>query len=97
MPAFVRVGDLCTGHGCYPPRPCITGSPNVYSNGKAIHRQGDAWDIHCDCKCEHAHGAVTARGSSSVFINGIPAARVGDPLTCGSACAQGSPECGSGG
>lgn len=96
MPAFVRVGDLCTGHGCFPPRPCIQGSPNVFANGKSINRVGDAWGVHCNCKCENAHSGVTARGSSSIRINSIPAARVGDPINCGSACAQGSFNTGGG-
>jgi uncharacterized Zn-binding protein involved in type VI secretion len=88
MPAAKRLGDICTGHGCWPPRPNVEASPNVFVNGIAAHREGDAWDIHCcDASC---HSSVLATGSSTVFINGKPAARIGDPVACGSLVAQGS-------
>lgn len=43
----VRMGDICTGHGCYPARPNVAGSPDVYVNSLPVHRQGDAWAAHC--------------------------------------------------
>ena len=36
MPAVTRLGDLCTGHGCYPPRPNITAASTVFVNGKNL-------------------------------------------------------------
>lgn len=89
MPGLVRLGDLCTGHtGAYEPRPCIEASNNVFINGKGIHRKGDAWDTHCNFwSC---HGGVMIGGSSTIFINGIAAAQVGDLISCGSRAAQGS-------
>lgn len=33
--------------GCYPPRPNIEASPNVYVNGIAVHRETDGWATHC--------------------------------------------------
>lgn len=42
-----RLADLCTGHGCYPPRPNIEGSPNVFVNSRPHHRLGDGWSVHC--------------------------------------------------
>ena len=39
MPAVTRIGDNCTGHGCFPPRPSIAGSGNVFVKSKAVHRQ----------------------------------------------------------
>ncbi|MEM4618919.1 MAG: hypothetical protein QW607_01765 [Desulfurococcaceae archaeon] len=42
----VRLGDMSCGHACFPPRPNIEASPNVFVNGRGAHRLGDAWDIH---------------------------------------------------
>lgn len=88
MPAATRINDQCSGHGCHPPRPNIQGSGNVFINGLAAHRQGDAWAVHCcgsDC-----HDSTTSAGSSKVFVNGKQLARIGDPVACGSIIAQGS-------
>jgi len=88
MPSATRIGDECTGHGCFPPRVNDEGSSNVFINGVGAHRQGDHWVTHCcDDKC---HDSSAASGSSSVYINGISGMRVGDPIGCGSAVAQGS-------
>lgn len=93
MPAVTRLGDTCTGHECFPPRNSIEGSPDVFVNGKAAHRQGDGWDVHT---CTHpkvphgTHGGSLAAGSSSVFVNGKQLGRVGDPVDCGSSVAAGS-------
>jgi len=90
MPAVVRLGDQCSGHNpCFPPRPNVQGSPDVFVNSLPVHRLGDAWDIHCcgpDC-----HDGVAASGSSNVFVNGKPVCRVGDSVSCGSTMAEGSP------
>lgn len=88
MPAVCRMGDVCTGHGCYPSRPNVQGSPSVYANGIAVHRQSDAWAAHC---CVTCHASVLAAGSSTVFCNGLQTGRVGDPVACGSHVAMGSP------
>ncbi|WP_313453326.1 PAAR domain-containing protein [Stutzerimonas nitrititolerans] len=89
MPAVVRLGDVCSGHGSFPSRPNISASPNVRINRKGAHRVGDAWAVHCDpTSC---HGGVEATGSGTVRVNGKPLARVGDQVDCGSTCAQGSP------
>jgi len=47
MPAAVRLGDSSCGHGCWPSRPNIEASENVFINQKGAHRVGDAWDVHC--------------------------------------------------
>lgn len=88
MPAVTRLGDNCTGHGCWPPRPNISASPNVYVNGIPVHRQDDAWAVHC-CG-PSCHAGQLATGSSTVYINGKKCGRIGDPLDCGSSVAQGS-------
>jgi len=89
MPAAVRLGDECTGHGCFPSRVNDQGSPNVFINGKPAHRQGDHWVTHC-CAIP-CHDSTASGGSSSVFVNGKPKVRIGDEVACGSAAAQGSP------
>lgn len=87
MPASVRLHDICTGHGCYPPRPNIQGSPNVWVNGRPKHRVTDAWASHC---CGDCHGSVQATGSPNVWVNGLAAARIGDLVACGSRNLTGS-------
>lgn len=87
MAAVARLGDYCTGHGCWPPRPGASASPDVFVNGIPAHRVGDGWMVHC---CKTCHPGTVASGSGSVFINGRPAARIGDSISCGSLIAQGS-------
>jgi len=82
MPNVVRLGDLCTGHGCFPSRPNDEASPDVFVNGIGVHRQGDHWATHC-CP-PPCHDGVLAAGSFTVFVNGKQIARVGDPVSCGS-------------
>lgn len=95
MPAVTRLGDHCTGHGCWPSRPCISASPNVYVNHIPVHRQGDKWATHC-CG-PSCHDGVLASGSSSVYVNGKQVARIGDPVSCGSKVQEGSPNVFAGG
>lgn len=87
MPAVSRLNDLCTGHGCWPPRANDQASENVFVNGLGAHRQGDHWAAHT---CLSTHDSTLAQGSPTVFVNGKPLARVGDPVACGSAVATGS-------
>lgn len=87
MPA-ARLADICTGHGCFPPRKNIEGSNNVFVNGRPHHRKGDGWAVHC-CIIT-CHSSTTCSGSHSVFINGKPAARVQDTVCCGSKIMTGS-------
>jgi len=89
MPAAARLGDYCTGHGCFPPRTGLEASNDIFINGIAAHRFGDAWDVHC-CR-NSCHAGQVAQGSTRVFINGLAAARIGDSVACGSLIAMGSP------
>lgn len=88
MPAAHRLGDICTGHSCYPPRPNVQGSPNVFVNSIPSHRVGDGWGPHCCGGCHRGHAAC---GSPNVFVNGKPKCRIGDAVDCGSKMATGSP------
>lgn len=89
MPAVTRQGDICTGHGSFPPRPSTGGSGDVYANGIAVHRQGDGWAIHCN-SAPTCHDGSLASGSGSVYANGKQLGRIGDPVDCGSTVAAGS-------
>jgi uncharacterized Zn-binding protein involved in type VI secretion len=95
MPAVTRLGDSCTGHGCFPSRPSTSASPDVFVNSIAAHRQGDSWASHC-CG-PPCHGSTLAAGSGTVFVNGKQLGRIGDPVACGSAVAGGSGDVFAGG
>jgi uncharacterized Zn-binding protein involved in type VI secretion len=89
MPAVSRAGDICSGHGCFPPRPAASGSGDVFINGAPALRTGDSFGAHA-CGTS-AHASSAGQGSTSVFVNGKPLMRIGDPVNCGSVVAQGSP------
>lgn len=98
MPAVVRLGDTSTGHPhCYPSRPNIEASPNVFINGLGAHRLGDAWASHGACPDHVPHGGNASGGSSTVFVNGRALCRIGDPISCGDTMATGSPNVFAGG
>lgn len=82
--------DVCTGHGCWPPRNNASGSPDVFTNGLKNHRQSDDWNVHC-CP-PPCHSGKLAQGSPTVFTNGLQQGRIGDPISCGSTVATGSPD-----
>ena len=88
MPAVSFEGAIGTGHGCFPPRANVQGSGDVFVNGIGVHRESDAWGTHC-CGSS-CHDSELAAGSSTVYANGLQLARVGDPVACGSAVAEGS-------
>lgn len=88
----VRVGDLTTGHGPYPPQLAHEGSPNVFINGQPAMRAYDDWDPHCCPSANICHdGLVITTANKTVLVNGSPLVRIGDYLDCGSVCKEGSP------
>ncbi|MGL4735690.1 MAG: PAAR domain-containing protein [Enterovibrio sp.] len=89
MPAAARKGDMCTGHGDFPPRASISGNETVLINGKAALCVGDGWDTHCN-PLPVCHNGVQSVGSGTVFVGGKALARVGDAVSCGSSIASGS-------
>lgn len=96
MPAATRVGDADVAHCSGMTR--AQGSPNVYVNGIAWSRQGDVNTPHLKppAICV-THTAPITTGSSTVFINGKGAGRVGDALTDCTSVAAGSPNVFAGG
>lgn len=89
MAGVARQGDACSGHGPWPPRASTGGSGDVFVNGRAAHRQGDGWAVHCTPE-GLCHPGALAAGSASVFVNGRSLGRIGDPVGCGSVVAGGS-------
>lgn len=90
MPAITRLGDIGTGHGCWPPRPNVEASPDVFAEGAGVHRAGDAWAPHTCPAIPETHASILAAGSASVFVNGRAVGRIGDPVACGSRVATGT-------
>lgn len=80
-------GALCTGHGCFPPRPNDQASDDVFVNNIAVHRHTDHWTTHV---CVSSHDSNLSSGSGTVYVNNLQCSRIGDPVACGSAIAQGS-------
>ena len=95
MPAVARIGDANVSHCSGMVQ--AEGSGNVFVNGRPWSREGDNNTVHlkpCGDSC-CPHSAPISSGSSSVFVNGFAAGRVGDP-TCTS-IAEGSPDVFAGG
>ena len=91
-----RMLDLSTVDPCgAPPRPNTEGSGNVFVNNIPVHLMGMLWAKHA-CPGSSPHPSPpfvfdsTVSGSSSVFVNGIPLARMTDPISCGSVIGAGS-------
>ena len=96
MPAITRIGDADVIHCSVPTR--AAGSPDVFVNGIAVSRQGDANTTHMknppDCDVPHSTSITT--GSTTVFVNSKGCGRVGDATGCTSVDA-GSPNVFAGG
>lgn len=84
-----RVGDLQSGHQCFPPSSAVVGSQNVKINGQNAMMVGGMYQTHC-CPKKGCHPPIQSSGSSTVFINGVPASALGDSTTCGSVTISGS-------
>lgn len=78
----VLLGDIGTDHNGFPPTPVIAGSPDVLIDGKPVARIGDPLAPHSKPK-HPPHPRAIASGSSTVLINGIPAAVTGSAISCG--------------
>lgn len=99
MPAVARIGDSAsTGHACTGVTTITSPSTNVFANSKGVERKGDPTVVHTilvGTVCV-PHVETIKAGSSSVFVNGIPCARVGDACDAG-AIISGSPNVFAGG
>lgn len=88
MKAVCRLGDICTGHGCWPSRANNSASPSVHADNLPVHRQGDSWEVHC-CLAV-CHDSTLLSGSGSVYVENRQLGRVTDPIACGSTVQTGS-------
>jgi uncharacterized Zn-binding protein involved in type VI secretion len=81
-----RVGDGGSHGGAI-----VSGSPNVFVNGRPIARVGDIYA----CPIHGSNPIV--RGSSRTFANERRIARIGDSTACGASIVSGSPNTFDGG
>ena len=92
MAAIALQGGSSTGHGCFPPRPDLGPySTKTMVNGRPCQLTGRTayGPIHNCGKSFHGMGVVVS-GSSKSFIEGAPAARIGDSIACGDSVGRGS-------
>ena len=89
MPAATRIGDADVTHCSGMTR--AEGSPNVFVNSIKWSCQGDNNTTHLlpGSPCP-AHAAPITTGSTTVFVNGDGAGRIGDAITSCTSVAAGS-------
>ena len=91
MPAATRIGDADVAHCSGMTR--AEGSPNVYVNNIRWSRQGDNNTVHLkppNIPVCLPHAAPIAVGSTTVFVNGMGAGRIGDSISGCTSVAAGS-------
>lgn len=84
MPNICRIGDTNQAKGAI-----ISGSSTVFANGILLGLQGSKLTPHG--KGPHKAATVT-NGSPTVFVDGLPVARVTSGNSCGHSMSQGSPD-----
>jgi len=97
MPSVAYKGSECTtGHGCDTTVKINSGSGDVIIDGnKNVARKDDALEDHTITNpavippCIDHLGQKVNEGSASVFVNGEPIARVGDPVDVGGQITEG--------
>jgi len=89
VPAATRIGDADITHCSTPIR--AEGSSDVFVNGIAWSRQGDNNNTHLlpGSPCP-SHAAPIEIGSTTVFVNGKGAGRIGDAISGCTSVAEGS-------
>lgn len=82
---IAKAGDmLAADHGAPPVPIAYNLSGNVLINGQGAALNGSMGEIHGAPKTHKYENPVIIATSSKILINGIPAARLGDPCHCGS-------------
>lgn len=80
MPAVARKTDkFKTGHSCTVISTLTGPSIDVFANGLGVERKGDPSVVHTVGSCT-PHTVNIASGSSTVFVNDRPIARIGDRI-----------------
>lgn len=99
MPSIVRIGDTSTGPsaegaGWASTAATVANNSTVFVNGKLAVTQGGSFATHKKGSVTHYENVQRkiVGGSSTVFIEGKPAARVGDAVADGDTCGTGSPD-----
>ena len=90
MPAQCRLGDMSTGHGCFPPTAvdgAVAGKTTVEGDPAAM--VGSTHPDHSCGNTVHAGRSISS-GSGKTTIEGKAAARIGDSISCGDAMGQGA-------
>lgn len=88
MKPVCRLNDKSSGHGPYPPQAILSGSSNVFINGRPVAAKGDELEPHPTP--DPAHTSKLSSGSSTVYVNGKPINRIGDSVSCGGFMVNGS-------
>ena len=103
-PVAVTGAACTTGHGCDSVTTVLGGSPNVVVGNVGVLRKGDPLAAHTIQQtppllppCINHPGQVVNTGSATVFVNGIPIARVGDLVDIGGSITAGIPNVFAGG
>ena len=102
MASVATNGSACTtGHGCNTTTTISGGSSNVIIGNKGVARKDDPLSDHTIAKtdlglpyppeplCIDHNGQKINEGSATVFVNGEPIARVGDPVDIGGQITEG--------
>jgi uncharacterized Zn-binding protein involved in type VI secretion len=87
--------DQTTGHGCWPPTLPAAASINVFCNGKAEVRVGDAYIMHL-CPGKGAHIGTALTGAAKTYTNKRLVHTAGGAIDCGDFASNGSPNVFSG-
>lgn len=87
--------DQTTGHGCWPPTLPVAASMNVFCNGKAEVRVGDAYMVHL-CPGKGAHQGKALTGAVKTYTNKRLVHTAGGAIDCGDIASNGSPNVFSG-
>jgi len=82
MAKAVVVGDIGTDHDGFPPTKVTSGSLDVKFDFMSAARVGDQLEPHSKPK-HPPHGRTISSGSSTVMVNGKPAAITGGSISCG--------------
>jgi hypothetical protein len=94
MPAVSQKGKMSTGHGCFSPTAMVqTPVSKTYFNGilAGVVDQGCQFAPHtCGLTTHSQAERYVSSGASKTYIEGKPAARIGDEIACGDAIAEGS-------
>lgn len=94
MPAVSRLGDMSTGHGCFPPTDMVlTPVTKTFFNGiiAGVKDSGCQFATHsCGIVVHTQAERFVTSGAGKTYIEGISAARIGDDIGDGDAIAEGS-------